>query len=75
MFASELATKITSILMSCGRVLYDMQNDAQVFFLIQRLLTDLGLDPQNVSRRWLEVYELKARNLVHYSKVLLKVGL
>jgi tetratricopeptide (TPR) repeat protein len=69
MFASEPAIKITSILIKCGRLLYDMRDDAKVVVLMRSLLTHLGLDWQTVDRRWLEVYELTASNFINYGQV------
>ena len=68
-FGSEPLTKITSILMVCERLLYDMRDDARVFVLMNHLLAHLGVDGQKVEERWLAVYELTARNLVNYGKV------
>jgi Tetratricopeptide repeat len=68
MFSSEPVMKITCILMKCGRLLYDMRDDAKVFVLMQSLLLHLGLDRQTVNRRWLGVYELTASNLINYGK-------
>jgi tetratricopeptide (TPR) repeat protein len=69
MFTSEPPMKITYILMNCGWLLYYMQDHAKLFALMQRLLTYLGLDRQTVDRRWLEVYELTAWNLINYGKI------
>jgi tetratricopeptide (TPR) repeat protein len=68
MFASEPAVKITSISVKCGWLLYNMRDDAKVFVLMQRLLIHLGLDRQTVDKKWLELYDLMARNLVNYGK-------
>jgi tetratricopeptide (TPR) repeat protein len=69
MFSSEPSMKVASILTNCGRLLYDIRDDARVFMLMNNLLAHLGLDRQNVEERWLAVYKLIARNLVNYGKV------
>jgi tetratricopeptide (TPR) repeat protein len=69
MFASGPVMKVTSILVNCGWLLYDMRDDAKVFVLMNSLLTHLGLDRQIVDKRWAEVYELTARNLINYGKI------
>lgn len=69
MFASKPLIKITSILVDCGWLLYDIRDDARLFVLINNLLAHVGLDRRKVEERWLPVYELTARNLVHYGKV------
>ena len=69
MFDSELPVRITCILMKCGWLLCAARDDAKAFDLMQRLFTHLRLDQQIMDRRWLEVYELAARNLVLYGKI------
>jgi tetratricopeptide (TPR) repeat protein len=68
MFGSEPAIKITSILVKCGWLLYNMRDDARVFVLMNKLLAHLGLNGQTVKERWLTVYDLTARNLINYGK-------
>ena len=69
LFASQPAIKIICIIMKCGWLLYDMRDDAKLFVLMHSLLTHPGLDRQTVDRRWLEVYELTAWNLINYGKI------
>ena len=69
MFASGPLIKITSILVNCGWLLYNMRDDAKVFILMDSLLTYLSLDRQTINGRWLEVYELTAWNLINYGKI------
>jgi hypothetical protein len=66
---AKLPIKITCIIMNCGWLLYNMQDDAKLFVLMNSLLTHLGLDRQTVNRRWLDVYELTAWNLINYGKI------
>lgn len=44
MFGSEPLTKITSILVDCGWLLYNMRDDTRLFVLMNKLLAHLGLD-------------------------------
>jgi hypothetical protein len=69
MFTSEPLVEITSILINCGWLLYDMRDDIKLFVLMQSLFTYLSLDPRTVDRDWLAVYDLTACNLVNYGKV------
>ncbi|KAL8847183.1 MAG: hypothetical protein Q9221_007768 [Calogaya cf. arnoldii] len=41
----------------------------RLFVLMNNLLAHVGLDRRKVGERWFPVYELTARNLVHYGKV------
>ena len=69
MFVFERPMEIAYILVTCGWLLYDMRDDAKLFVLMHNLLIHLDLDRQNVDRRWLEVYELTAWNLINYGKI------
>ena len=69
MFASRPLMKITSILVNCGWLLFEMRDDAKVFVLMDSLLTYLSLDRQTIDGQWLEVYELTAWNLINYGKI------
>jgi tetratricopeptide (TPR) repeat protein len=69
MFMSKPLVRIAAILVKYGWLLYKMRDDAQVFALMQRLLIHLGLNQQTVDRRWFEVYELTAWNLLNYGKI------
>jgi len=69
MFTSEPPMMITRILMNCGWLLHGMRDDAKVFILMNQLSTHLGLDRLTVDPRWLEVFDLTARNLQNYGKV------
>ncbi|KAF7505264.1 hypothetical protein GJ744_001127 [Endocarpon pusillum] len=69
MFGSELLTRIISILLECGWLLYKMRDDARLFALMSNLLTHLGLNQQKIEEKWLAVYELTAWNLINYGKV------
>jgi hypothetical protein len=46
-----------------------MRDNAKLFVLIKNLFTYLGLDRRTVEKRWLEVYELTACNLINYGKI------
>jgi hypothetical protein len=68
MFTSKPLIEITSILVNCGSLLYDLRDDARLFILMQGLFTYLRLDRWTVDRDWMAMYKLTARNLVNYGK-------
>jgi tetratricopeptide (TPR) repeat protein len=68
MFSSEPPIMITRILMNCGWLLHGMRDDAKVFTLMNQLSTYLGLDRLTINPRWLEVFDLTARNLQNSGK-------
>ncbi|KIX09329.1 uncharacterized protein Z518_00408 [Rhinocladiella mackenziei CBS 650.93] len=69
MFSSEPSMMVIRILMNCGWLLYEIRDDAKVFVLMDRLFTYLGLDRLTVDPRWLQVYDLTARNFRNYGKI------
>ena len=60
--------KITTILLKCGALLYDMHDSAKVHALMQGLFGHLELDMRTVKGEWIDLYELAARNLERSGK-------
>jgi hypothetical protein len=70
MFGSEPKEVIICVLEKCGWLLHNMRDDTNLFVLLNNLFTHLGLDRSTVSERWVKVYDLTARNLKNYGKVM-----
>ncbi|KAI4143649.1 MAG: hypothetical protein LQ341_002861 [Variospora aurantia] len=68
MFASKPQTKVSSIIETCARFLDRMRDDAKVKDLMDNLLAFLSLDPMTVDARWVNIYDLTARNLMDFGK-------
>ena len=65
MFAGAPRTLVARVLVNCGWLLNQMRSDSQLFLLIQRLNSWLGLDEMAVEAPWLGIYDLASRNLVN----------
>ena len=67
-FSMQPSVMIVRILMCLGLQLYKLRDDAKLFDLMEDLLSHLRLDRMTVNSKWLEVYDLRARNLKDYGR-------
>ena len=68
MFSMQPSVMIVRILMCLGLQLYKLRDDIKLFNLMDGLLSHLGLDRITVDPKWLELYDLRARNLKDYGR-------
>ncbi|KIW79021.1 hypothetical protein Z517_08861 [Fonsecaea pedrosoi CBS 271.37] len=63
-FGGDPASLIVDVLSQIGIICHILGDDKQLALILERLFTHLNLDPSKVNEQWVNIYELKAVNLI-----------
>ncbi|OAG34179.1 hypothetical protein AYO21_11678 [Fonsecaea monophora] len=63
-FGGDPASLMVEVLLRIGMMLVVLGDHKHPALMVERLFTHLNLDPSKVNEQWVDIYELKAANLI-----------
>jgi hypothetical protein len=65
---SESEAIVVPIILKCGSILEDMRQDPRLSRLLEDIFIELNKNPEEPSKEFLPLYDLRARNLLDVGK-------